>query len=245
MSNPSISAFCATYGRPPIFLEEVIECFLRQDYTGESELVIFSDYAKQQLHYAGDKRVRVINHTPRITPLAAVFNAAIEMCEGDIIMPWESDDIFLPHRMSLTVEKMCDGFFHSNNAWFHDHGRDRLEAFGNHCLCNLAATRALWDSVGRFSVEDRPGVDVDLLAKMYAETAQGPQELTQREAFYIYRWNNGSYHASGWGDKDGMAGRVAGIVEESTIARGEIHLVPKWRADYSAMCERWLADAKQ
>jgi len=240
MSLPNISAFCATYGRHPVFLEEVMNSFLLQDYEGESELVIFSDYAKQELVYFGDKRIRVINHTPRITPLAAVFNAAIEMCEGHIIMPWESDDIFLPHRMSLSVERMQDGMFHSNNAWFYDQRNNRLESFGNYCLCNLAASRDLWDDVGRFAVEDRPGVDVDLLATMYEASGQGPQELTQREAFYIYRWDNGSYHASGWGDKDGMAERVARLVETMDIPRGRIELDPHWVRDYSAKVEAWL-----
>jgi glycosyltransferase involved in cell wall biosynthesis len=242
MSLPTISAFCATYGRHPSFLGEVIESFARQDYEGESELVIFSDDESQDLSYNGPLNVKVVNHRPRITPLARVFNAAIDRCEGQLIMPWESDDIFLPHRMSLTVDKIEGEFFHSHNAWFYDQGHDKLEAFGNHCLCNLAASRELWDAVGCFSVEDRPGVDVDLLTAMREASGQTSQELTQREAFYIYRWNNGSYHASGWGDKAGMAARVAREAKRSRIPRGKIELVSEWRQDYCALTEGWLAE---
>ena len=83
MSLPTISAFCATYGRHPSFLGEVIESFARQDYEGESELIIFSDDESQDLSYNGPLNVKVVNHRPRITPLAGVFNAAIDMCEGN------------------------------------------------------------------------------------------------------------------------------------------------------------------
>jgi glycosyltransferase involved in cell wall biosynthesis len=219
-----------------------MQSFLQQDYEGDSELIIFSDYAEQQLSYRGDKRIKIVNHTERIQPLAKVFNSAIALCQGDIIMPWESDDIFLPHRMSLTVEKIVDGFFHSNNAWFYDQGDDRLEEFGNYCLCNLAASKELWKEVGYFAVEDRPGVDVDLLGAMYTITGQSPQKLTTREAFYIYRWNNGSYHASGWGDKDGMGKRVENWVDISDIPRGDIELMPHWEKDYRLMIEKYIKE---
>ena len=86
---------------------------------GESELVIFNDYEKQTLVY-DDPRVKIHNQTERVFPLGKVFNTAMDMCDGEILMPWESDDIFLPHRMTLTVDKMRNGFFHTGDAGYFD-----------------------------------------------------------------------------------------------------------------------------
>ena len=97
--HPKVSCFCATYGRPHL-LEEAIESFLRQDYPGAKELVILNDYPGHTLHYE-HKEIRIVNRDKQILPLGRKFNETVELCDGDILLPWEDDDIYLPWRISL------------------------------------------------------------------------------------------------------------------------------------------------
>ena len=45
-TNPPVSCFCLTYGRPRL-LEEAIHSFLQQDYAGPKEMIVLNDYADQ------------------------------------------------------------------------------------------------------------------------------------------------------------------------------------------------------
>lgn len=198
MKLPTVSAFCATYGRPPRLVEESIESFLRQDYEGERELIVLNDFDRQTFTYNGDERVRIFNNTSRIMPLGRKFNTAISLCNGEIIMPWDDDDIFLPHRMTLTVERMKNDFFHSYNAWFYD-GGDTVKQAENYFMCNMAVSRDLLEEVGGYDERDVSSIDVSILTRLKEVSGTESQPLSNEEIFYIYRWNTGSYHGSGWG----------------------------------------------
>ncbi len=57
--HPAVNCICLTYGRPEV-LEEAIESFLQQDYSGHKELIVLNDYAEQTLIF-DHPEVRVIN----------------------------------------------------------------------------------------------------------------------------------------------------------------------------------------
>jgi glycosyltransferase involved in cell wall biosynthesis len=244
MTLPKISAYCPTYGRPKRLLDEVVHCFLQQDYEGEKELVIFNDWEKQTIVF-NHPQVKIINSLHRIEPLGKVFNTAISHCTGDIIMPWESDDLFLPHRMTMSVEKMQNGFFHSSNAWFFDNVTHNIEAMGNWCLCNLAARREHWENVGYFDERGVASIDTVLIQAMRESSGVESIELAQEEAFYVYRWNTGSYHASGWGGDNPEMGNMVGTAVENEakcgkVETGLIMLEPQWYQPYQSYIDGWL-----
>jgi hypothetical protein len=48
-------------------------------------------------------------------------NAAVGLARGELIAPWDDDDISLPWRLSLSVERLGDGdYFNSRCYWFLD-----------------------------------------------------------------------------------------------------------------------------
>ena len=95
---PFVSCYCPTYGRPRL-LEEAIESFLRQDYTGAKELVVLNDHVEQQLIF-DHPEVRIINSGERIVPVARKFNECVDLCNGEVLFPWDDDDIYLPWKIS-------------------------------------------------------------------------------------------------------------------------------------------------
>ena len=62
---PKVSCQCITYGRPHL-LNEAVEAFLRQDYPGESELVILNDHTEITICNPGIENVTTINVPHRI-----------------------------------------------------------------------------------------------------------------------------------------------------------------------------------
>lgn len=234
-----VSCYCATYGRPSL-LEEAIESFLRQDYSGPKELVVLNDYPLQRL-YCSAPNVRIVNSEDRILPLGAKFNKLLELCVGDILCPWEDDDIYLPWRISYSVDHMQDGVFHSQYHWLlaQDGTLEYSRFFGH---CNLAVKRSLVEEVAGYRNWDRAGIDADLLERLDVWSGR-TQDLCRRDAFHIYRWSSTqSYHGSGYGADAPVSDEAERFVREQT-ARGEnpvgkITLAPQWSRDWVKLARR-------
>ena len=82
---PSVSCFCATYGRTKLLMESV-NCFLNQDYKGKKELIILNDFDQQELFF-DHPEIKVIN-SKKIKKLSDKFNECISYCSGDYIFVW-------------------------------------------------------------------------------------------------------------------------------------------------------------
>jgi glycosyltransferase involved in cell wall biosynthesis len=164
MSLPKVSCFCATYGRPPVLVEEVIESFLRQDYEGEKELVILNDWPMQHL-ICDAPDVQIVNVQQRLTPIGKKFNETVALCSGEILFPWEDDDIYMPWRLSYSVERLQNGMFHTGNAFWMPRP-NYVEYCDNLHHCNLAVSRKLFDAVGGYSEADIMEVDQVLFERL-------------------------------------------------------------------------------
>src|SRR5215831_16169093 len=116
--KPAVSCICLTYARPRL-LEEALHSFLQQDYSGPKELIILNDYAEQTLIF-DHPEVRVINVPRRFRTVGEKMNAAIALASHELLFVWDDDDIYLPHRLSFSVEHFepKKGFFKPNKAWF-------------------------------------------------------------------------------------------------------------------------------
>ncbi len=236
MTPNLVSCYCPTYGRVHC-LEEAVECFLRQDYKGPKELVILNDYADQNISF-DHPEVKVFNLPYRIKPLGAKFNATVSLCSGDVLVCWEDDDIYLPNRISLSLELMRDGVFHTNTGFFEVSPKQtRLESNLFHATHTI--TKELFDSVGGYPEKDQCSIDLefmnrvrDKLGKVYSV------QLTKEQAFYIYRWSTvASYHGSGWGpEKLDVSEAVESVVEnqvkQGLAPTGNVTLKPRWSYEY-------------
>lgn len=242
MPLPKVSCYCATYGRPHV-LEESLESFLRQDYAGEKELIILNDFHKNILSF-DHPQVKVINVSKHIVPLGKKFNATVGLCTGDVFMPWEDDDIFLPNRLTYTIANMKNGFFHTGFAFFEHY--DKLIFSGNHFHCNMAVSRELWNKVGGYSEIDNCTLDIELMHRLKKEVNFTDHEIKKEDLFYIYRWGgSGSYHASGWGSNPGVevSKNAEGFMTSRDIV-GEYTLKPFWKYDYFEKSREALKEIK-
>jgi glycosyltransferase involved in cell wall biosynthesis/Sec-independent protein translocase protein TatA len=240
---PLISCVCPTYNRPPHYqhlLEEAIESFLRQDYPNK-ELIVINDCLGQEL-ICDEPGVCVVNFGERFPSIGDKQNAAVALARGELIAPWDDDDISLPWRLSFSVERLGDAdYFNPRCYWFLDN--DGLHFDHSMGYANNASLfrRAAFEGVGGYPSESL-GADA-VLDAAFARLVQavdplrGDKELTRSEWFYIYRWGVSPVHMSGSGVEDFY--REVGILP---VVEGRFHLFPHWRRDYVAETRRMLED---
>jgi hypothetical protein len=226
-------------------LAEAVQSFLNQDYPGPKEMVILNTLRHQQI-VCDAPNVRVFN-IPRPPSLGDCRNAAIELCQNEIIVLLDDDDIILPWHLSNYA-----GQFSSDVQWAHLSGQFYAEGEQIKSVvpgtCNVLAYRkAAWQTVGRFpsmncgedrafakKVEPLPGVHVMVYP-----------ELTS----YIYRWGVGVYKISGQGDDqpgcptghDRMERYTVEGILSGRIPTGKIKIVPKMKLDWTAMAKEFLS----
>jgi hypothetical protein len=238
---PAVSAICLTYGRVAI-LEEAIQSFLLQDYQGPKELLVLNDLASQTLRF-DHPDVRVINLPLRFRTVGEKMNAAAALCSHDLLFVWDDDDIYLPHRISLSVQRLAEtkGFFTPRLAWHWSDGQ--IEALaGNTFHSGSCFRRELFDAVQGYAAMGN-GYDQEIESRFEearpGSTAAVP--LDPAQVYYLYRWGGtGSYHMSAFGhDRPGqnaeqqiVTDHVAASIAAGAMPTGEIALRPRWRADY-------------
>lgn len=242
MTPALVSCYCATYGRVNC-LEEAVESFLRQDYSGPKELVILNDYANQTIEF-DHPEVKVFNLPYRIEPLGKKFNYTANLCSGDILFCWEDDDIYLPNRISYSLEKMRDGVFHTPDGFF-EHNENHITKARNIFHATHAITKQLFDDINGYPEKDQCSIDVEFMQKISTKIGKlYSQDTSLVDAFYIYRWAMvKSYHGSGWGpEKTDVSKTVESIVDSQAacgdIPTGKIKLNPKWSYDYTKAVPR-------
>lgn len=237
---PSVSCLCPTYGRPEC-VEEVIESFLRQDYQGQKELIIVNDLVDQRLIY-DHPEVRVVNAKSRVTPLGAKFNAVAAMAQGDVLFVWEDDDIYLPHRISYSIDRMRNGIWHTPIAWYEEQLGEVIPA-QNLFHANLAIERSVFWSIGGYEESDWPGIDTKLFGDLNKVYGSVHSLISHHDAYYIYRFGtSGRCHASNWirdSETSAHAERIAhDDLRSGRLTAGDITLRPQWRRDYAGMVQR-------
>ncbi len=239
---PMASCICLTYGRPPKsewLLEEAIESFLRQTYPNK-ELIILNDCPQQEL-VCEVPGVRVVNAPMRYPTLGDKDNAAIALANGEFIARWDDDDISLPWRLTLSVEKLGDAdYFNPRAYWFLDpQGLHADHAMGYAFNASMFRWRA-FASVGgspSISLGEDAAVDARLSTLPHVvDPLRGSPKLTRAEWFYIYRWGVSPRHLSSRGDTNFYR-----EIGEESVAPGRFVLQPHWRTDYVAETRRLLA----
>lgn len=229
---PKVSAYCPTYGRPEL-LEEAIESFLRQDYPGKKEMVILNDLETQKLIF-DHPEIKIINLNARIIPLGKKFNETVKLCTGDILFPWDDDDIYFPHRFKFSIDHMINGCFHTAKK-IDDKNKERKNKIIR-CVshCNLAISRKHFDTVGGYTepTTDYCHMDQDFLKALRKHKLYTNIEIENKDIFYYRRWfTTKSYHGCELGTTN-ISTRAANIVTRKNLV-GEYILNPHWNTDYT------------
>lgn len=246
MNKPiSISCKCITYSRVE-YIVEAIESFLRQEYDGESELVIVNDYPLQKLIFDHPK-VRIINLDYTFPTIGAKENFAVENCKYDTIAVWDDDDMALPNHLS-NINKFFPGYdlLHWNNGI--KLVANKIEGLGNLGNSGIVYSKQIWKKVSKHPLENA-GYDMSFVIAI--ERAGGKVARVvplDEEVSWIYTWGGGSYHMSGLGtdtpDRDNVIKRHSEYIELrrklGEIPTGDIYLVPEWKQDYTLMLKNYL-----
>ena len=244
---PPVSCICPTYGRVGP-LEEAIYSFLQQDYPGKKELIVVNDYEGQTLELDHpEPEVRIVNLPRRLRSVGEKYKAAAAFASHDLIFVWHDDDIYLPHRLSLSVALFEPerGFFKADRAWFLNDGElsgpDSNILHGGCCWA-----RALWAETPGYP-HVGSGYDFGFEERCNERRFGAPVAhwLAREDVYYIYRWSGtGSYHLSAGGhngeEHERVAAHVARQAAAGEIAQGAIRLKPHWKADYPALVQSRL-----
>lgn len=232
-NGPRVSCLCPTYNRPPHqagLLEEAIESFLRQDYPNR-ELIVLNDCSDQTL-VSDAPGVRIVNADRRLASLGEKLNAAAEQASGDLLAPWDDDDVSLPWRLSQGVRGIADGrYFHPGGYWFLDpNGLHSDHRLGLAHACTLF-TREGFVAAGGYPATSGDfdqrfdGRIRDLAGIVGPTPASSPVEWS-----YVYRWGVSPVHLSGRRPHDPWYAEIG----RRPVASGTYRLRPRWSCDWVA-----------
>lgn len=248
---PFVSCICPTYARPPAYqhlLEEAVESFLRQDYpVARRELIVVNDCRDQELEWPDElakalgPALRIYNYPRRFSSLGDKYNWAIRYAAGaggDLICPWEDDDISLPWRITQAVEHIgMSDYWKPPQVWYLQAGQPPL---WNHTVGVRHHAgifrRAAWSRVGGYAPIS--GAQDGALDKLLGGSTLPafPEGLPPRAWAYVYRWGVQPLHLSGQAPHDVWYE----VIGRKPVERGSFILRPQWRADYVALCQAAL-----
>lgn len=224
---PLVSCLMPTYNKGPKgqwLVEDAIECFLRQDYPNK-ELVIVNDTPGQPIRLVQEyKGVIVANLPVRCRTLGEKRNVCAALAHGEVLFNWDDDDISLPWRLRLCMARIGSrDYWKPSHTWWNPGSELKLHGpvFGACCFRREAFAK----------IQGYPyigvGEDQEFEKRFRALDCQiETGQIEPRDAFYLYRWNTGSFHVSGTG-QDGY--ERAG---ERPITPGELVLTPRWSKDH-------------
>ncbi len=237
-----ISCVCPTYSRVEL-LEESIECFLKQDYEGPKELLILNDYPEQTLIF-DHPDITIINTQRRFKTLGEKRDATIALSKYEWYAVWDDDDIYLPHRLSFSMNKIKKHKleYYKLNTGFFTHLQKGIEKIDtNQFFGSCIFSRKLFENVGSHGCinfgEDvffeKKINDCDLNKKI--ENNVNVEGMKLKDIYYLYRWGGIGGHVSGVGNDPNRLERG-----RKTNKKGEIILNPHWRWDYLKESEEFI-----
>ena len=254
MSRPFVSCLMPTYNRgwrDPLTVGEAVYWFLRQDYTGPRELVVLVDAPGAFLHLELSEPlpvgcdVRVVNYNRRFPNLAEKFDECVKLAAGSILMPWEDDDISLPHRISQTVEELehCH-YWNPKGAFFQNGKAAPLTLCSPDSVHHNASgfTRMAWATVGGYAATagwgNKQDAWFDRELRRKVDTREG--RLTPERMSYVYRWgfSDKFLHLSGHSNPD------AGWKAEPEPS-GDTVVIPAMLRDYEAEANSYVQDGRR
>lgn len=239
-----VSCICPTYARPPAhqhLVEEAIGSFLRQDWQ-DKELIVLNDAAQQEL-VCDAPGVRIVNEPTRYESLGAKYNAAIAMATGDLICPWEDDDISLPWRLPQAVTMLGDGdYWKPYQVIYLPRGSGPIYKHNRGVRHHASVFRkTAWQQVDGYP-EISGAQDSQMDQKLrrhctYVPRGDTQDPLPEHEWAYIYRWGVHPHHLSGKRPHDQYYAKMG----TRDMQPGRFILVPRWNRDYLAECRKALA----
>lgn len=201
---PFIACVCPTYKRPN-YLQNLVWCFLQQDYPPDRCLLLIQDDVPQHTAKTYDWNGRtVIMRTSHVRlRLPHKYNSMIRytlsIAPVDVISIWEDDDVYLPNHLSnlaygcrLGRQFIRPKYILSNYA--SPPGHPRLEEAEGRFHASWGYSRWLYEASGGYIETDKADFDQKYRAKLLS--IRNDESVDFDRPSYVYRWGNGIYHDS-------------------------------------------------
>jgi len=222
--SPLISCIMPTYGRPE-YVHESVRMFLDQDYPA-TELIIFNDCAGQTFR-SEIPNVRVFNVSTRFRTLGEKRNACIEEARGEYLAVWDDDDVYLPWRLSYSLEesqRWNTDFYRPADFlayWGEDFLHDNQSVPGWLSHSTVLVRKSLWARVGGYPSRD-VGEDAEFFSRIHSRLGKDFIKYTIPgiDRFMILRGKSYYQHMS-----------IDGGHHPLNTTKGEYHILPRPIAD--------------
>ncbi len=190
---PFVSCLCPTYRRPHL-LANSLACYLAQNYPAERrELVILDDGANFS-DQAGPGW-RLVSTPQRFNSLPEKFNALAGLAQGDRLVVWEDDDIYLPWHLTAHVRALEDGNYSKpsrvlslyTGSLVEEAGEDRFHG-------SMGFRRDALIRVGGWPITKRADFDYQLVLQL-TRLGQRVDPCLAFPPSYVFRWKSTqAYH---------------------------------------------------
>jgi hypothetical protein len=194
--RPFVSCLCPTFRRPGL-LANAFACFLAQDYpANRRELIILDDGGGFDSH-SGDNW-RLVSAPERYPSLPDKFNALVELAEGDILVVWEDDDIYLPWHVSAHEAALVKGGFSKPSRILTNFEGPFVETDpGGSYHGSIGFTRTAFDEAGGWPRTRWANFDMQFMDALRNATSV-VDPCRRCPPSYAFRWGStGAYHGQG------------------------------------------------
>ena len=223
-----LAALCCTFRRPHT-LGQLIESYLRQDYPPELRELIILDDAGQYENQSGEGW-RLVSIPARFRSLGEKRNACAALASPDVegFLVADDDDIYLPHWFRATADALANADWSRPGLVLLEHG-DGLKEHDTNGLFHggWAFRKDAFYRVRGYGPHNN-GEDQELAGRLHEAGVTIHDPCEDREPFYIYRYDNCSYHLSYMDD--------AGYRELGQHADdGKATISTGWPSDYTSL----------
>ena len=222
-----LAALCCTFRRPHT-LGQLVESFLRQAYPAELRELVILDDAGQYESQSGDGW-RLVSIPSRFRSLGEKRNACAALASPDVdgLLVADDDDIYLPHWFRATADALSQADWSRPGLVLLEDGEALREADSEGLYHGGWAFRKEAFYRVRGYGPHNNGEDQELAGRLHEAgvTVQDPCE--HHDPFYIYRYDNSSYHLS-YMDDAGYRSLGDGEVTKTQVQ-------PGWFRDYASL----------
>jgi hypothetical protein len=229
-----IDCLMGTYGRHQL-ASEALACFLAQSGAAQATLLIYNQHPVQ-LKFA-HPRVRIVNETLPAQSLRFIRRRMLDLADpaADLIHFWDDDDLYLPwHLQDCVAHIGAAAAWKPASCWV----SERNVTFARHRNTFEGAWVFRADYLQAAPLDTHPTyTDHPVYRQTVAAGLLAVTELAGATS-YIYRWDNGAEHVSGYaaaGDEAAQRHNIEQWRRRSVDVRagGELapaDLTPRWRA---------------
>lgn len=241
---PSVSCCMPTYGRSVQIINEAVKSFIDQDYKGKKELIIYNDHSEIEFTYHHPE-VRIYNSKKREPSLGEKYNKTIDYARNEYIIIWDDDDIYLPHRISYSINNSVDGFFIASKYFIYHEQTGTLSISNSNPAASLCARKEQFLCLGGYDHKDK-GADLKMALHASNLMKQQRHSMENRDVFYLLKWSPTTrYHHSAVTRRHSDEEARKLIDEKIPITNhGKFNVEPKYANNYQIMIDDFIKNMK-